>query len=685
MTQEHLAQPNYVKHELIRENKLEARVYQQVIFAGASAKNTLVVMPTALGKTAVAVLLSAYVLKNSPDKKVLMLAPTKPLASQHASRFREFLNIDESRIVLLTGSISAEKRKELFESASIVCATPQTIANDVEEGRYALPQVSLAVFDEAHRATGDYDYVYIASKLSEDTRVLALTASPGSNEEKIEEVCRNLRIENIEIRTEKDADVRPYIKGIGIGWVEVGLPEEFRAIRHQMEKLFNDKINILKNQKQISRVISQSGGTTKKGLLALRTILIKKIEEEKAGMSEYGLELSELYAALSACAGALTISHGIELLETQNLDSFVSYLEKMNREASSGKSSRAVRGIVRERDFLRALELARKVKEDMVHPKLNALERVIRGIRQGEKMIIFTQYRDSAKIIAEALGKIEGLKPVRFVGQAVKEGDRGLTQREQIEIIKRFREGEYNALVATSVAEEGLDIPAVDYVIFYEPIPSEIRAIQRRGRTGRSRIGKVIVLITKGTRDQGFYWSSSKKERRMRELLESIKKRFSAGKKIQEKEEQISMEYFSGKEAKEKPEKRERQELRELYVDIRELSTELPRKLASLGIKLKPKKLPHASYASEGKEIAIKREKLSELIKKINENTLEEELNALEGYKRAVILIEGAEERDIPEEVRGKAAWLKLERNVRFIFSKDENESAEKIANFLRR
>jgi len=676
-----LAGVNYVKHELIKENKLEARVYQQLIFASASTKNTLVVAPTALGKTAIAILLAAYFLKIFPDRKILVLAPTKPLAAQHASRFKEFLNIEESKIALLTGTINAEKREELFKSSSIISATPQTVANDVRERKYDLSQVSLAVFDEAHRATGDYDYVYIASKLSESTRILALTASPGSEEEKIAEVCRNLRIENIEIRTERDADVRPYVKGIGVDWVEVRLPDEFRAIKNLMEKLFNDKINALKSQKQISRIISQSGGTTKKGLLALRAILIKRIEEEKAGMGGYGVELSELYSALSACAAALAISHAIELLETQNLDSFVSYLEKMSKEAMSRGASKAVRGIVRERDFLRALELARKVKLGMVHPKLEALEGVIRGIKQGKKMIVFTQYRDSAKIIAETLGKIEGVKPIRFVGQAVKEGDKGLSQKEQIEIIKRFREGEYNALVATSVAEEGLDIPAVDYVIFYEPIPSGIRAIQRRGRTGRSRIGRVIVLITKGTRDQGFYWSSAIKERRMRELLESMKKRFARG-KAHEKTGQKSMEQFAA-EPQKKPEQRERQEVQELYVDIKELSTELPRKLASLGIKLKPKKLLNVSYESTDKNIVIKRETVNELTKKIKENRLDKELKELEGYKRIIMLIEGAEEKEVPEEVRERMAQLRFERNAEFIFVKNEEESAERIADVI--
>ena len=70
-----------------------------------------------------------------------------------------------------------------------------------------------------------------------------------------------------------------------------------------------------------------------------------------------------------------------------------------------------------------------------------------------------------------------------------------------------------------TLTSEGIDIPAVDLVILYEPVPSEVRMIQRRGRTGRKRSGRVKVLITNGTRDEGYYWASVNKERRMKHQL----------------------------------------------------------------------------------------------------------------------------------------------------------------------
>lgn len=131
---------------------------------------------------------------------------------------------------------------------------------------------------------------------------------------------------------------------------------------------------------------------------------------------------------------------------------------------------------------------------------------------------MFTNYRDTADMVTCMLSEVEGISPVRFVGQSSKYKDKGLTQKQQVEIIEKFKSGDFNVLVATSVAEEGLDIPATDLVLFYEPVPSEIRSIQRKGRTGRKHRGRVVVLVTRGTRDEAYYWSSVNKEKRCKAI-----------------------------------------------------------------------------------------------------------------------------------------------------------------------
>ena len=99
------------------------------------------------------------------------------------------------------------------------------------------------------------------------------------------------------------------------------------------------------------------------------------------------------------------------------------------------------------------------------------------------KILIFSQYRDTVSLIVEKINEIGGVKARVFVGQ-LKKKNMGLNQKEQQEIIKEFGRGEINVMVSTSIGEEGLDIPEVSHVIFYEPVPSGIRLIQRRGRTG---------------------------------------------------------------------------------------------------------------------------------------------------------------------------------------------------------
>lgn len=221
------------------------RVYQEKIASEAVKKNTLVVLPTGVGKTAIAAIVAAERLVERPSSKVLFLAPTKPLAVQHQKTFGLLLDIGETAV--LTGEIPTENRRSLWEENRIIFATPQAIENDILRG-LKLEDVSLTVFDEAHRALGDYSYVHIAGEYAKnkDHRILALTASPSSNKEKIDEILKNLRVNQIEARGEGDPDVKPYIQNIKTTWVKVDLPPEFLKIKKMIEDILKDSLTELK-------------------------------------------------------------------------------------------------------------------------------------------------------------------------------------------------------------------------------------------------------------------------------------------------------------------------------------------------------------------------------------------------------------------------------------------------------
>src|SRR3989339_169245 len=350
------------------------REYQQKIFETCINKNCLVVLPTGLGKTLIALMLTIKRMQEYPGKKVVFLAPTKPLAEQH-----------------------------------IIFSTPQCVANDLRKELYSLKDVCLLIEDEAHRCVKNYDYNYIAKRYitqADNPRIMGLTASPGNEASKIKEICKNLSIEEVELRTRDSPDVKKYL-----------------------QTLFNQ--------------------------------------------------------------AAKKQSKGVVKLVANPEFNFI---------------------------FMQSNELLAKKQE---HPKLKELEEIIKKENQ-KRIIIFTQFRDTATIISEKLNKIEGIKSKIFVGQAKKEGT-GLSQKDQKKIIEDFSAGEINVLVATSIAEEGLDIPEVNAVIFYEPIPSAIRAIQRAGRTARLKKGKLIMLITKGTRDESFYYVSKAREKQMHSAIETVK------------------------------------------------------------------------------------------------------------------------------------------------------------------
>lgn len=496
----------YIEHPLIRKNTIQSRVYQEMILGLAAKKNLLCVLPTGLGKTPIAIMLAAHRLQNYPDSQILIMAPTKPLTEQHLNSFQKILDVDPEQFKLLTGQTKPEKRAEVYKKFRLIFATPQTIENDLETNRLSLENFSMIVFDEAHHAIGNYAYPYVAKRYAEQARnpkILGLTASPGGTKEKIHEICKNLGIEAVEIKTEADEDVAPYVKEKIFEWVDIDLPENFKEIKARLEEVYRGK---LKNLRKLG-FTKPVRFVTKKDLLALQLELQKSIR--------HGDRRS--FWGASMVAQLIKLEHAIGLLETQGVASLNSYWKKMKED----KSKAAFR-ILKDKRVSHAVYLTQRLFDSgFKHPKIGMLCSIVSQQlkrKPNSKIIIFANYRNTVKEIVSILYSIEGARPVEFMGQK-----EGMTQKEQIKRINAFREGEHNILVGTSVSEEGIDIPSMDLAVFYEPVPSEIRSIQRRGRVGRQTVGRIIVLITKGTRDEAYYWTAKKKEKTMKKTLYKMK------------------------------------------------------------------------------------------------------------------------------------------------------------------
>ena len=500
-----MAAGSFVDAPNVRPGVIERREYQANIAAAASRASTLVVLSTALGKTVIAALVIAGRWK--PKRKALMLAPTKPLVEQHAREMKRLLSIEP--VVALTGERAPGDRAELWAESCVIVATPQALENDVKLGRLDLKDVELVVFDEAHRAVGEYAYVDLARayrRQRADGLVLGMTASPGSESQQILEVCDSLGIQRIEIRADDDPDVAPYVPGVDVRYVRVDLPKESHEVIRLLKRLFDKKVDELR----VYGFLPRDGRVSIRDLIAAQRVIQKRLAESKQGL---------LYSALVAQSAAMKLNHAIEMCESQGKFALLAYLDRMVAD-----ESKATKLLLKDDAFRQVIKLSESLPQE--HPKELKVGHIIESrlrVNPGSRMIVFTHYRDTAESVATRLGSVPGARPARFVGQASKVADKGMKQKEQVELLEKFRAGDVNVLVATSVGEEGLDIPSTDCVIFYEPVPSEIRTIQRRGRTGRRSRGEVFVLMAAGTRDEGYFYSARAKEKRMREELDSLR------------------------------------------------------------------------------------------------------------------------------------------------------------------
>lgn len=669
---------HYIDHPLIKSDSIEARLYQQVLAADVLKKgNTMIVAPTALGKTIVATLVAADRLDKVKNSKILVLAPSKPLAIQHESTFKEFLTVPCSSI---TGAVKTDERVKRWEESQIICATPQTVESDLLKGRYSLKDVSLVVFDECHHGVGSYSYVYLASRYVKESKfnlILGLTASPGSDKEKIKEVCDNLYVQNIVVKTEEDYDVRPYFNPVAIDWVRVKMSSELEKIKKHVDKALKVRLKGLKNM-GIIRTVSVNKTDILRARGRVQSAIARTVNPKK-----------ECFQAISILSAVINIQHSQELIETQGVVTFNKYVARLRK-----KKTKAAKSLIQDPNFGKAIYLAREAeKHGLEHPKLKKVTDIIKkelgqngqtklqseryvkdADQKSSKIMVFTQYRDSLEMIHQKLEK-EGIKSAKFFGQASRDGEKGLTQKEQKEIIKAFKIGEYDVLLSTSVAEEGIDIPAVDLVILYEPVPSEVRMIQRRGRTGRKRSGRVKVLITNGTRDEGYYWVSINKERRMKRQLidpEVLEELNSNAIERMENEKRVKVLDPAPK----------KEELPVVFADTREGNSKVIRHLSEMEIDVKVQAMAVGDYQVSD-EVVIERKTAKDFVDSIVDKRLFKQARSLmEEFKRPLIILEGDDLYNgmiNPNAIRGSIASIALDFGISIIPTRNAQDTAAMI------
>lgn len=661
----------YISHALLKENKIEKREYQEYLYKKSKDKSSLVALPTGTGKTIVSLLVSLERIDMYPSSKVLFLAPTKPLVEQQAEFYEEFSEIDNNEIIVYTGDTRPEDRENLWNdnSTRIVVATPQVVENDLVSGRINLEDTSYITFDECHRAKGDYSYNYISEKYwkqANNSLVTGLSASPGSDKDEILNVCTNLGLINIEVVTEDMEMLSDYVYETDIEELWLDLDEETLECKNLVQKYYKEILEDLKDMGVLDS--------------ARKDLPIYKLSEAQrdvrasiSGGGDYSDETA--YKALSRLAEAMKVHHALETVETQGINSFKSYISKLEEEYNSSDASKAVKRVMTNNKMIKAKEIAENY--DKIHPKKRNLRGiVINKIVNNEQVLVFTQYRDTANDLVNFLNDNDVIDAQKFVGQANKTDDPGMSQSRQKEVIEEFRNGYHDVLIATSVGEEGLDIPQVSSVIFYEPLPSGIRNIQRRGRTGRQSKGEVKIMIGKDTKDENYYYASKQKESNMKDDLKSLKNMKDNLNKILKEEQTDLSEYEQGTE-----------EVVQIVADQRETSSSVIKNLdRKENVKTNVETLNVGDYIVSDRCV-IERKSIKDFIDTLtgkDRDIFKQAKEISNSYKNPILLIEG----DISKlyssnihnnAIHGTISSLAVDFNISIVWTINEQETS----NFL--
>lgn len=463
------------------------RKYQYLICRTCLFFNTLVCLPTGLGKTFIAAVVMFNYYRWFTEGLVFFLAPTKPLVDQQYNAYREtILEFNPKHVGQLTGKQNKAQREKAYKSARIFFMTPQTLANDLSQGLLDKSKITCIVFDEAHRATGNYAYCKIISQLKNAQigfRVVALSATPGPNVESIQQILTNLCISKIEARDEEDTDVKQYTHFKDIEVIKIEKTSEINELENLMKQVVAIPQGFLQSFHFLPSTKNQS----------LNKMVILN-SQDKLKTEAFKHNSKELSIAFSNFSSLLSLLNGLSMLLTHGMESFKAFCEKFKESAIEKKGRKQ---IIESEPFKKLTAYLSKMGDSKNHPKLEKMLEILHSFFQcpeheKSQVIIFTLFVNSAQEICQYLSKDAIISAEIFIGQS-----NGYTQNQQMKIINNFKSHKFNTLVATCIGEEGLDIGYVDLILSYDCTGSPVRMIQRFGRTGRKQEGKVVILLCK--------------------------------------------------------------------------------------------------------------------------------------------------------------------------------------------
>ncbi|EFN84892.1 Fanconi anemia group M protein [Harpegnathos saltator] len=474
------------------------RKYQYNIVETALYHNTLVCLPTGLGKTFIAAVIMYNFWRWFPFGKIVFLAPTKPLVGQQIDACYEIMGIPSVDMIKLTGAVNQKNRQIYWFKKRIIFATPQVFHKDLEKSIVPSHLVKCVVVDEAHKALGKHSYcesIRILSTQNKYFRILALSATPGNKIDNVHEVIQNLYISHLELRDEDSIDIIPYVNKRKIDTILIPLSNELAQFKERYIIIMDRHVKFLIQY----NVLRGHTANISKGRIFH---LLNEFKERTNKSGNYGQIMKTLNILL-------TMYHAYDLMIRHGLRAFCKFYQNHSDKFWMNNENQLRQLLYDIETYLgpfpdilpngHVSEMPTNIMfgHNKFYKLKELLERHFRknnGENADTRAIVFVEYRDIVNEVYILLLQSKPLiRPQMFVGQASQK------QKQQIKALEDFRNNHVNVLISTSIGEEGLDVGEVDLIICFDVSQhSPTRLVQRMGRTGRKRDGHIIILVTDG-------------------------------------------------------------------------------------------------------------------------------------------------------------------------------------------
>ena len=485
----------------------EVRKYQwELARPGINGENYIIIAPTGSGKTLVAALVISSQLQRNQSRAcchVVFVVPTKPLAEQQKEEFARF--IPGAKVGVYTGDTLDTVADSIRQRNDITVCTAGKLHEEMQNGKVTFDQISLVVFDECHHTKKRHPYALLMLSYLEChgdltlPQIIGMTASPGAgenpdldkvktiqhllslaahldatsgfcyvkeNREELQQCTKNTSI-SLNILKPRDASNDPFIGQITVEMTELeDFVPDVKNLFEKWSQKYETKIQQVKSQLELASSDKRDQISTLELLRCYSNALSMYMDLQKKDAVKVMLEFTGLPQD-----DAIATPHERSIKSRMNM--LIEGISKLP---------------LRENPLL---EGVRRKLHQIYHDKPTS------------RAILFIRTKNHAFALKEWVlenSELSCLIPDVITGHTRDTGT-GMTQTEQQEVMDKFRTGKTNLLIATSVAEEGLDVPECNLMIRYLHVSDEIAHVQTEGRA-RAEDSEGIVIISSRSKMQ---------------------------------------------------------------------------------------------------------------------------------------------------------------------------------------